>query len=108
MSSIDKLGPDYFVTPVTARGIPALAAALVDPADPSVGISSESFAEVLLYTTRGGDAGWLEAGMTDDDHTDVETQVWEALKEERDDADMDAAGDQYEEREYDREFFGSY
>ena len=106
---IEDLGNDYFTCTVEVDGIPAQAAALMQPAEPDVGISHEYIEELLVFDSKGHEAAWLEVKLDDDKvAVDVETQVLEALKEERDDAEMDAAGDRYEEREYDREFFGSY
>ena len=105
---IEDLGNDYFTCKVEVDGIPAMAAALVQPAEPDVGIANEYLEEVLVFDRKGYAAPWLDRKMDADEEVliDVEVQIQEALKKVRDDADMDAAADQYEEREYDREFFG--
>lgn len=84
LKPIDRLSADYFICDVTARGIPAQAAALIQPAEPDVGIDYEYADEILIYDRRGYEAGWLERNMTDQDCTEVEVQVWEKYREVQD------------------------
>ena len=93
MKPIDKLSGEYFICAVNVAGIPAQAAALLQPAEPDVGIPYESLAELLIYDRRGYHGGWLQQKLDadPDEQTHVEVQVQEALQEAR----MNAAADQY-------------
>ena len=104
---IDALESSYFICPIVIDGIPAQAATLLQPAEPDVGLPTETIEEILIFDRRGYYAEWLEKKLTPTDN--LETQIAEAIAKIRYEADLDHGASLYEARADDRESaFDSY